>query len=390
MKKIKSKFKILIIIMLLFGVTGCQTTLVDEDNKAVQNPETGQSLTENILCQPTEEKTRELYEENGVDLDKLPECTEFTPASTEYDGLWTGIFVKPLAFLILTLGKYIGSFALSIIIITIIIRLILYPFTRKMALQSEMMQKATPELERIRKKYEGKTDQESMLRQNQEMMMIYKKYNFNPLTSCLVSFIQFPLLLAFLEAINRVPAIFEENFLGIQLGTTPMIGFSTSTFYVYIILGLDFDSFAPKGGTTYIQQAQQIVNMAQSEMSWNGWKAFESNQNRHALATALQDNASEAFRDMWYTYHRRGLDEMAANPDRGRMTIIEALPALREVRSARPTSVLLQMFSDAKLDEIVAIYSKATTQERQDGYKMLFEIYPTQSTRLEALQKPVR
>ena len=165
---------------------------------------------------------------------------------------------------------------------------------------------------------------------------------------------------------------------------------ATVAFYVYIILGLDFDSFAPKGGTTYIQQAQQIVNMAQSEMSWNGWKAFESNQNRHALATALQDNASEAFRDMWYTYHRRGLDEMAANPDRGRMTIIEALPALREVRSARPTSVLLQMFSDAKLDEIVAIYSKATTQERQDGYKMLFEIYPTQSTRLEALQKPVR
>ncbi|HIX86501.1 MAG TPA: DUF4835 family protein [Candidatus Parabacteroides intestinigallinarum] len=165
---------------------------------------------------------------------------------------------------------------------------------------------------------------------------------------------------------------------------------ATVAFYVYIILGLDFDSFAPKGGTTYIQQAQQIVNMAQSEMSWNGWKAFESNQNRHALATALQDNASEAFRDMWYTYHRQGLDEMAANPDRGRMTIIEALPALREVRSARPTSVLLQMFSDAKLDEIVAIYSKATTQERQDGYKMLFEIYPTQSTRLEALQKPVR
>ena len=165
---------------------------------------------------------------------------------------------------------------------------------------------------------------------------------------------------------------------------------ATVAFYVYIILGLDFDSFAPKGGTTYIQQAQQIVNMAQSEMSWNGWKAFESNQNRHALATALQDNASEAFRDMWYTYHRRGLDEMAANPDRGRMTIIEALPALREVRSARPTSVLLQMFSDAKLDEIDAIYSNATTQERQDGYKMLFEIYPTQSTRLEALQKPVR
>lgn len=64
--------------------------------------------------------------------------------------------------------------------------------------------------------------------------------------------------------------------------------------------------------------------MAQSEMSWTGWKAFDSNQNRHAVATALQDNASDAFREMWYTYHRKGLDEMAANPDRGRTTIIGA------------------------------------------------------------------
>ena len=80
--------------------------------------------------------------------------------------------------------------------------------------------------------------------------------------------------------------------------------------------------------------------MAQSEMSWTGWKAFDSNQNRHAVATALQDNASDAFREMWYTYHRKGLDEMAANPDRGRTTIISALPALQEVKKARPTSVL--------------------------------------------------
>ena len=75
-----------------------------------------------------------------------------------------------------------------------------------------------------------------MLKQNQEMMMVYKKYNFNPLTSCIISFIQLPLLLAFLEAINRVPAIFEENFLGIQLGTTPLVGFGSETFYMYIIL----------------------------------------------------------------------------------------------------------------------------------------------------------
>lgn len=161
-------------------------------------------------------------------------------------------------------------------------------------------------------------------------------------------------------------------------------------FYVYLILGLDFDSFALQGGNTYIQQAQQIVNLAQSEMSWTGWKAFDSNRNRHAVVTALQDNASEAFRQMWYTYHMKGLDEMAANADRGRTTIIEAISALQTVKQARPTSVLLQMFSDAKLDELIAIYSKATSQERQEGYKLLMDIYPAQSTRLEELKKPVQ
>ena len=165
---------------------------------------------------------------------------------------------------------------------------------------------------------------------------------------------------------------------------------ATVVFYVYLILGLDFDSFALQGGNTYIQQAQQIVNLAQSEMGWTGWKAFDSNRNRHAVVTALQDNASEAFRQMWYTYHLMGRDELAANADRGRTTIIEAISALQTVKQARPTSVLLQMFSDAKLDELIAIYSKATSQERQEGYKFLMDIYPAQSTRLEELKKPVQ
>ena len=162
---------------------------------------------------------------------------------------------------------------------------------------------------------------------------------------------------------------------------------ATVVFYIYVILAMDFDSFALQGGSTYIQRAQEIVTMAQSQSSWSGWKAFESNQNRHALVTALQDNSSEAFRSLWYTYHRKGLDEMAANPDRGRTTIIEALPALQEVKSMRPTSVLLQMFSDSKLDEIIAIYTKATSQEKQDGYKLLSNVYPAQSSKLEDLKK---
>lgn len=78
---------------------------------------------------------------------------------------------------------------------------------------------------------------------------------------------------------------------------------------------------------------------------------------------------------------------MAANPDRGRTTIISLLPVMEELKKTRPTSVLLQMFADAKLDEIVAIYSKATTTEKQEGYKLLSNLYPAMTTRLEALKK---
>ena len=152
------------------------------------------------------------------------------------------------------------------------------------------------------------------------------------------------------------PLEYTENTLNSNL-------IATVVFYIYTILGLDFDSFSPKGGTAFLEQATQPT--------WTGWKAFENDRNRHALATALTDNTSELFRDMWYNYHRKGLDEMAANPDRGRTTIIGLLPVLEQVKSARPTSPLLQMFADSKLDEVVLIYSKATTQEKQEGYKML-------------------
>ena len=177
------------------------------------------------------------------------------------------------------------------------------------------------------------------------------------------------------------PLEYTENTLNSNL-------IATVVFYIYTILGLDFDSFSPKGGTAFLEQAMQIVSLAQAQPTWTGWKAFENDRNRHALATALTDNTSELFRDMWYNYHRKGLDEMAANPDRGRTTIIGLLPVLEQVKSARPTSPLLQMFADSKLDEVVLIYSKATTQEKQEErYKMLSNLYPALTTRMESLKK---
>ncbi|MDH6313621.1 hypothetical protein M2137_002411 [Parabacteroides sp. PFB2-10] len=177
------------------------------------------------------------------------------------------------------------------------------------------------------------------------------------------------------------PLEYAENMLSSNLT-------ATMVFYIYLILGLDFDSFSPQGGSPFLQQAQQVVSLAQAQVSWTGWKAFENDQNRHAIITALTDNTSEAFREMWYTYHRRGLDEMAANADRGRANIIAALPGLQQVKSARPTSVILQMFVNAKLDEVVAIYSKATSQEKQEGYKMLSDLFPAEQMRLEPLTQP--
>ena len=109
------------------------------------------------------------------------------------------------------------------------------PFTKKAALQSENLKKAQPELERLEKKYKDKTDQNSMLLKNQEMLGIYKKYEINPMSSCLFSMLQIPLFFAFYEAMNRLPSIFESNFIGFQLGTTPVTGLSQGN-YIYILI----------------------------------------------------------------------------------------------------------------------------------------------------------
>lgn len=234
----KNKKKIIILFLSILLLTGCTTTLKTEDKKVVKNPETGQSLTENILCKPTNSKVEKLYEENGVDLAALPKCSEFSVTSGGYEGLWTTFFVKPLAFIILFIQRFVGNAGLALIITSIALRLILYPVTLKTAMQSELINKAKPELDRLEKKYENKNDQESIMKKSQEMTMIYKKYNINPVSGCVYSLIQLPLFIAFLEAINRVPALFEGNFLGLQLGTTPSVGMFNNGQWWYIILAV--------------------------------------------------------------------------------------------------------------------------------------------------------
>ena len=243
----KKNKKIVLIVLCIFLLTGCTKVLKDKDKKSVINKDTGQSITENIICRPTNEKVIKIYEKNKVNINKLPTCKKFTPLSN-YEGLWTSIFVKPLAWIILQIGYALNNFGLAIIIACLLIRGILMPVTKKTATQSEMIKKAQPELDKLEKKYKGKDSSEDQTKKAQEMMMIYQKYKINPLSGCLLAFIQLPLLFAFLEAINRTPAIFENNFLVFQMGTTPWVGLTQNHNYWYIILivliiGTTFFSF---------------------------------------------------------------------------------------------------------------------------------------------------
>lgn len=158
-------------------------------------------------------------------------------------------------------------------------------------------------------------------------------------------------------------------------------------FYAYLFLAMDFDSFSPRGGDPYWERLKSIVQMAQSSGE-TGWKAFEDTKNRSAVLSAFTDAATEGIRDLTYTYHRRGLDEMSVSPDKGRAAITAALPAIADVARVAPMSVALSMFKDAKLDELVNLYSKAPADERTRVYNLLEPIYPTEQSRLEEIKTP--
>ncbi len=158
-------------------------------------------------------------------------------------------------------------------------------------------------------------------------------------------------------------------------------------FYAYLIIAIDFDSFAPMGGNEYWERLKQIVQMAQSSGE-AGWKAFEDNKNRSAVLTAFTEgNAGEAMRTLLYDYHRMGLDQMVVSVDKGRATITKTLNAIKTIHDAQPMSVALSMFRDSKLDELVNVYSKAPMGERNSVYNLLQPIFPTENDRLEKLKK---
>lgn len=157
-------------------------------------------------------------------------------------------------------------------------------------------------------------------------------------------------------------------------------------YYAYLIIGLDLDSFAPMGGTEVLQRCMNLANNAQ-DLGFTGWKAFEDNRNRFAIINDYLDEAMKPFRQLQYDYYRKGLDEMATNAERGRTNISEALENLKQAHQDKPLSLLPQIWTDYKRDELANIYKgKGTQKEKDHVYELLFSINASQSNAWEKIK----
>ena len=125
--------------------------------------------------------------------------------------------------------------------------------------------------------------------------------------------------------------------------------------------------------------------MAQSSGE-SGWKAFEDTKNRSSVLSAYTEPNTSIIRDLLYKYHRTGLDEMVLSPDKGRAAITASIESIKKIYDVSPMSVALSMFKDAKLDELVNIYSKANSTEREKVYEWLYPIFPTEAERLDKIK----
>ena len=157
-------------------------------------------------------------------------------------------------------------------------------------------------------------------------------------------------------------------------------------YYAYLIIGLDLDSFGPLAGTEVLQRCMNLTNNAQ-DLGFTGWKAFEDSRNRFAFINDYLDEAMKPFRQMQYDYYRKGLDEMANNAERGRTNVSEALELLKQAHQDKPLSLLPQIWTDYKRDELANIYKgKGTQKEKEAVYDLLFNINAAQSNSWEKIK----
>ena len=181
------------------------------------------------------------------------------------------------------------------------------------------------------------------------------------------------------EYIQSQPLQFNEN--SFLSNITSLLAY-----YAYIIIGLDYDSFEELGGEPHFQTAWQIVTNAQ-QSGFNGWEQFNSIRNRYWLAENLLNNQLEPIRRAYHQYHRLGLDILNETPDEGRSEILASLSKLKKANTARPRSILMISFLDAKSDELSQIFSKGNRTEGRSAYNILTGIDPVKAEDFQAMIK---
>ncbi len=161
---------------------------------------------------------------------------------------------------------------------------------------------------------------------------------------------------------------------------------SVMAFYAYIIIGYDYDSFSPRGGTPYFEMANRIVQSAQGA-SAPGWKAFEGDKNRYWIVSDLLHRTFEPLRDCLYQYHRQGFDQMSEKMTQGRSAVLASLDGFDKIHRIKPMAYITQNFFLAKSDEIVNLFSQALPPERNAVFELLSRVDPGNISKYEKMQK---
>lgn len=161
---------------------------------------------------------------------------------------------------------------------------------------------------------------------------------------------------------------------------------SVLAYYAYLIIGLDFDTFSQEGGTKYLQNAQTIVSNAQNSEA-KGWKSFESKQNRYWIIEDLLNGSLKSMRHGMYIYHRKGLDQMADNIEKGRQEVLNALEQFKQARRQKPYLYILEVLMNAKKDEVINIFKKASSMLKPKAVNLLKEIYPAHASEYDKINQ---
>ena len=182
------------------------------------------------------------------------------------------------------------------------------------------------------------------------------------------------------------PFQFDDNRV---VGNDPVASNITAilAYYAYLILGLDYDSFSPNGGSPFFKRAQNVVNNAPEDKGVSGWKAVEGNRNRYWLIDQILSPRFQEVRNYFYTMHREGLDKMYNNPEEAKQKILSGIPKLNQVNKDNPSSILIQFFFNAKSDELTKIVGQLPKEQRAPYVNMLSVMDVPNATKYQALNR---